>query len=113
MSFENKNNPRFSVLAVRNMIYELINRLIPTNIIFEVRKWPALLAACSLRFAEFLCFVSQYLVAEFIKRIPDKEKLALLSAASTYQHMSLQGDKPIIFLEGFLLEFIDKKMDCA
>jgi hypothetical protein len=45
------------------------------------------------------------------KRLDDKAKYALYAAASKYQHMSLFGEKPIIFLEGFLLDFICLKTE--
>lgn len=71
-----------AVLNARSHLYELINRLIPRHVIFES------------------------LVLEFCKRLDDKAKYAVYRAASKYQHMSLFGEKPIIFLEGFLLDFM-------
>jgi len=75
------------VLSIRNNLYELINRLIPKHVIFEC------------------------LVTELCNRVDDNAKYAVYRAASKYQHMSLFGEKPIIFLEGFLLDFIVLKAD--
>ncbi|KAI6205116.1 Replication factor C subunit 3 [Aphelenchoides besseyi] len=75
------------MLDARKMLYEIINRLIPMNIIFE------------------------YLTLELAKRVSDTEKWVLYNAASKYQHMSIFGEKPIVFLEAFLLGFLSQRAE--
>ncbi|CAD5235704.1 unnamed protein product [Bursaphelenchus xylophilus] len=73
------------VQAVRSRFYDLINALIPLDIIFE-----------------------QLSIEMSKKLVSVEEKLILYDSAAKFQHMSISGDKPLLYLEAFVLDVLSK-----
>ncbi|CAD5228704.1 unnamed protein product [Bursaphelenchus okinawaensis] len=72
-----------SVQLVRNKFYDLINALVPMDVLFD-----ALALEMSMKVATV------------------DEQLLIFESAAEFQHLSLHGDKPVLYLESFVLQVL-------
>ena len=91
------NQSPSQILAVRTNLYELIVRLIPAHIIFQVDTFSPSLFANN----------SQKLFLQLQRSCPDIQmKTKLAKAAAEFEHRCNLGSKPIYHLEAFVARFM-------